>query len=66
MFLNTIIKLSKYLYLGQLNHRGFISLLIMQNVENVKKIVDSVIKSYPSFRMGGGKKVYTLHILIYS
>ncbi|XP_062150060.1 probable trehalose-phosphate phosphatase D [Alnus glutinosa] len=28
-----------------------------ENVENVKKIVDSVIKSYPSFRTGGGKKV---------
>ncbi|XP_059445116.1 probable trehalose-phosphate phosphatase J isoform X2 [Corylus avellana] len=28
-----------------------------ENVENVKKIVDSVIKSYPSFRAGGGKKV---------
>ncbi|XP_059445118.1 trehalose-phosphate phosphatase A-like isoform X3 [Corylus avellana] len=27
-----------------------------ENVENVKKIVDSVIKSYPSFRAGGGKK----------
>jgi hypothetical protein len=34
----------------------------LQNVDNVKKIVDSVIKSYPEFRTGGAKKVYTLRI----
>jgi hypothetical protein len=36
----------------------------MQNVDNVKKIVDSVIKSYPDFRTGGGNKVHTLDIFI--
>jgi hypothetical protein len=36
----------------------------MKNVDNVKKIVDSVIKSYPNFRTGEGNKVHTLDIFV--